>query len=71
MNKNRANKVFPFMNKSNTGVVVFLYLNMQQKQFIEVDSSCQRIKQLFIHVCLLRIDFTQHDIDSLHVQATL
>lgn len=32
---------------------------MHQKQFIEANLACQRFEQLFIHVCLLRIDFSQ------------
>lgn len=35
----------------NAGVVV-LYLNMQQKRFIQVNSACQRLGQLFIHICV-------------------
>lgn len=34
-------------------------LNMHSKQYIAANLACQQSGQLFIHVCLLRIDFIQ------------
>lgn len=45
--------------KKSAGVVCLLVWIMHQKQFIEANLACQRFGQLFIHVCLLRIDFSQ------------